>query len=222
MKIVAAKKILKANDQLAAANRRFFHQAGVFVVNILGSPGGGKTTLIESLASILNSNGAISVIEGDLAGTVDADRLSARGLPVVQITTEGACHLDANMVAAALDGLPLSRGGWLFIENVGNLVCPAGFDLGENLRIVILSVPEGDDKVIKYPTVFQSTQAVVISKVDLLPYFEFQPQRVRETLSRLNPQASVFEVSAKTGQGMGELAEWLIARRTAAACEVAG
>jgi len=222
MKIVAAKKILKANDQLAATNRRFFHQVGVFVVNILGSPGGGKTSLIESLAATLNGKGPLAVIEGDLAGTVDADRLSARGLPVVQITTEGACHLDANMVAAAVDGLPLSRGGWLFIENVGNLVCPAGFDLGEDLRIVILSVPEGDDKVIKYPTIFQSTQAVVISKIDLLPYFEFQPRRVRETLCRLNPDAAVFEVSAKTGQGMGELAEWLVARRTAAESKAGG
>lgn len=209
MKIVAAKKILKANDQLAAANRQRFREAGVFVVNILGSPGGGKTTLIEALVPRLQCPDKVAVIEGDLAGTVDADRLAALGLPVVQVATEGACHLDANMVAAASQELDLSRCEWLFIENVGNLVCPAGFDLGEDLRIVILSVPEGDDKVIKYPTIFQSADAVVISKVDLMPHFDFRPARIAETLAPLNPSARVFQVSAKTGQGIDELAGWL-------------
>lgn len=209
MRIVAAKKILKANDQLAAENRERFRAAGVFVVNVLGSPGGGKTTLIEALAGKLQPKRGLAVIEGDLAGTVDADRLSARGIPALQIATEGICHLDANMIAAASRELDLTQCDWLFIENVGNLVCPAGFDLGENLRIVLLSVPEGDDKLIKYPTIFQSTDAVVITKVDLLPHFEFRPERVAEDLRKLNPNAAVFLTSARTGQGVSELAAWL-------------
>lgn len=209
MKIVAAKKILKANDQLAAENRDHFRAAGVFVVNILGSPGGGKTTLIEALHSRLPRKRGLSVIEGDLAGTVDADRLIARGIPAVQIATEGICHLDANMIAVARRELDLANCDWLFIENVGNLVCPAGFDLGENLRLVLLSVPEGDDKVIKYPTVFQSSHAVIISKIDLLPHFDFRVERVRDDLRKLNPEAPVFPISARTGEGMEELAAWL-------------
>lgn len=209
MRIVAAKKILQANDQLAAENRERFRAVGVFVVNVLGSPGGGKTTLIEALAGKLQPKRGLAVIEGDLAGTVDADRLSARGIPALQIATEGICHLDANMIAAASRELDLTQCDWLFIENVGNLVCPAGFDLGENLRIVLLSVPEGDDKLIKYPTIFQATDAVVITKVDLLPHFEFRPERVAEDLRKLNPNAAVFLTSARTGQGVSELAAWL-------------
>ena len=209
MRIVAAKKILKANDQLAAENRERFRAAGVFVVNVLGSPGGGKTTLIEALAGKLQPKRGLAVIEGDLAGTVDADRLSARGIPALQIATEGICHLDANMIAAASRELDLTQCDWLFIENVGNLVCPAGFDLGENLRIVLLSVPEGDDKLIKYPTIFQSSDAVVITKADLPPHFEFRPERVAEDLGKLNPTAVVFLTSARTGPGPSELAAWL-------------
>jgi hydrogenase nickel incorporation protein HypB len=209
MKIVAAKKILKANDQLAAENREHFRAAGVFVVNILGSPGGGKTSLIEALHARLPIRRGLSVIEGDVAGTLDADRLIAQGIPSVQIATEGICHLDANMISVASRELDLAKCDWLFIENVGNLVCPAGFDLGENIRLVLLSVPEGDDKVIKYPTVFQSSNAVVVSKIDLLPYFDFRVERVRDDLSKLNPTAPVFAVSAKTGEGMDELVAWL-------------
>lgn len=209
MKIVAAKKILKANDQLAAENREHFRAVGVFVVNIMGSPGGGKTSLIESLYPRLPIKRGLSVIEGDLAGTLDADRLAARGIPAVQIATEGICHLDANMISVASRELDLKKCDWLFIENVGNLVCPAGFDLGENARLVLLSVPEGDDKVVKYPTVFQSSNAVVISKIDLLPHFDFRVERVKEDLRKLNPEAPVFPVSAKTGEGIEEVVAWL-------------
>lgn len=209
MKIVAAKKILKANDQLAEENRQRFHAANVFVINVLGSPGGGKTTLIEALHGRLPIKRGLAVIEGDLAGTIDADRLAARGIAAVQIATEGICHLDANMVSAASRELELEKYDWLFIENVGNLVCPAGFDLGEDLRLVLLSIPEGDDKVVKYPTVFQSSQAVIITKADLLPHFEFQVERVRQDLRKLNPNAPVFCTSAKTGEGIEEVAAWL-------------
>lgn len=209
MKIVAAKKILKANDQLAAENREHFRTAGVFVVNILGSPGGGKTSLIEALHSRLPMKRGLAVIEGDLAGTLDADRLAARGIPSVQIATEGICHLDANMISVASRELDLGKCDWLFIENVGNLVCPAGFDLGERIRLVLLSVPEGDDKVVKYPTVFQSSNAVVVSKIDLLPHFDFRVERVRDDLAKLNPAAPIFAVSAKTGEGLDDLVAWL-------------
>jgi hydrogenase nickel incorporation protein HypB len=209
MKIVAAKKILKANDQLAAENREHFRAAGVFVVNILGSPGGGKTSLIEALHARLPIKRGLSVIEGDLAGTLDADRLTAQGIPSVQIATEGICHLDANMISVASRELDLGKCDWLFIENVGNLVCPAGFDLGERIRLVLLSVPEGDDKVVKYPTVFQSSNAVVVSKIDLLPHFDFRVERVRDDLAKLNPAAPIFAVSAKTGEGLDDLVAWL-------------
>ncbi len=214
MKIVAAKKILKANDQLAEENRQRFRAAGIFVVNVLGSPGGGKTTLIEALHGRLPIKRGLAVIEGDLAGTIDADRLAARGISAVQIATEGICHLDANMVAAASRELELEKYDWLFIENVGNLVCPAGFDLGEDVRLVLLSVPEGDDKVVKYPTVFQSSQAVMITKIDLLPHFDFQVERVRQDLRKLNPNAPVFCVSARTGEGIEEVATWLAGAAT--------
>ncbi len=212
MKIVAAKKILKANDQLASENHARFEQAGVFAINILGSPGCGKTTLIESLLASLGTTQRPAVIEGDLAGTVDADRLSARGVPVLQINTEGACHLDANMVAAAIRELPLDEASLLLIENVGNLVCTAGFYLGEHLRLVLLSVPEGDDKLVKYPTIFQSADALVVTKHDLAPHFDFRLERVREDFRKLGNEGPVLALSARTGEGMDALFDWLNGR----------
>lgn len=212
MKIVAAKKILKANDQLAAENRALFQRAGVFTVNILGSPGCGKTTLIEAILQAGRLRHQPAVIEGDLAGTVDAERLAARQIPVLQINTEGACHLDANMVAAAVRELPLDGVTLLLIENVGNLVCTAGFDLGEHLRLVLLSVPEGDDKLVKYPTIFQSADAVIVTKADLAPHFDFRLDRVREDLRKLGNEGPVFAVSARTGEGMDELLSWFAGR----------
>ena len=213
MKIVAAKKILKANDQLAAENRAQFSAGGVLAVNLVGSPGCGKTTLLESLLAQLGARATMAVIEGDLAGQVDAERMEKLGVPVVQINTDGMCHLDANMIAVAREGLDLDGVKILFIENVGNLVCTAGFDLGEHLRVVILSVPEGDDKLVKYPVIFQRSDALVITKVDLLPYSNFNVPRVQSDMQRLAPAAAVFEVSALHGTGMSELADWLLARR---------
>ena len=169
MKIVAAKSILKANDQLAAENRLRFTREGLFTVNLVGSPGCGKTTLLEGLVQQFGVRAATAVIEGDVAGQIDAERMEKIGVPVVQINTDGMCHLDANMISAARDGLSASDGAFLFIENVGNLVCTAGFDLGERLRLVALSVPEGDDKLVKYPAIFQRSDALVITKIDLAP-----------------------------------------------------
>lgn len=215
MKIVAAKKILKANDQLAAENRARFDQAGVLACNVVGSPGCGKTTLLEALFPHIQGQLAPAVIEGDIAGSLDAQRIERLGVPVVQIDTEGACHLDAAMVGAALAGLDLDAVDLLVIENVGNLVCTAGFDLGEHLRILVLSVAEGHDKPLKYPAIFQGSHALVISKVDLLPHTDFSVQEVRAAMGRLAPQARVFELSGRTGQGVEALAQWLLERRQA-------
>lgn len=210
MKIVAAKKILRANDQLAEENRARFKQRGAFAVNIVGSPGCGKTTFLEALFRTLDGRVAPAVIEGDIASSIDAERIEKLGVPVVQINTDGACHLDATMVTAAMDGLELDKIGLLVIENVGNLVCTAGFDLGENLRIVILSVSEGDDKIAKYPAIFQRSQALVITKTDFIEQSNFDVERAVGDMRRLSPQAEIFQVSALHDQGMEVVADWLV------------
>lgn len=212
MKIVAAKKILKANDQLAAENRTHFSAQRLFCVNLVGSPGCGKTTLLEGLFARLRPRLMPAVIEGDIAGQVDADRMEKIGVPVVQINTDGMCHLDASMIAAAAEGLADPQTNMLWIENVGNLVCTAGYDLGEHLRIVVLSTSEGDDKLIKYPAIFQRSHALVITKLDLLPYLNFDLEKARADMLRLAPEARIFVVSAKTGEGLSDLTSWLIER----------
>ncbi|MDY0168054.1 MAG: hydrogenase nickel incorporation protein HypB [Thermoguttaceae bacterium] len=210
MKIVAAKKLLKANDQLAAENRGRLSAAGVLCVNIVGSPGAGKTTLLEGLFSVLGGQARPAVIEGDIAGAIDAERMERLGVPVVQINTDGACHLDASMVAAALADLDLQGIDLLFIENVGNLVCTAGFDLGEQVRIVVLSTVEGDDKAVKYPAIFQGSDAMIITKCDLLGHTNFDPARITADYLRLAPEGRVFQVSALVGEGTPAVAEWLL------------
>jgi hydrogenase nickel incorporation protein HypB len=235
MKIVAAAKILKANDQLAAETRAKLDAAGVFAVNLVGSPGAGKTTLLEAMLahwkgvmlthrvgmapSMAPQHGVgmaprigpprPAVIEGDIAGSIDAERIEKLGVPVVQINTQGACHLDASMVAAALADLDLGAVDLLLIENVGNLVCTAGFDLGERLRVLVLSASEGDDKAVKYPAIFQSSQALCITKTDLLPQTNFDLQRITADYRRLAPQGVVFQVAAIRGEGIPAAADWL-------------
>jgi len=209
MKIVAATKILKANDQLAEENRAKLGAAGIFGVNLVGSPGAGKTTLLEALLAALKGRARPAVIEGDIAGSIDAERIEKLGVPVVQINTQGACHLDASMIAAAIADLDLKAVDLLFIENVGNLVCTAGFDLGERLRIVVLSTSEGDDKAVKYPAIFQGSHALFVTKTDLLPQTNFDLQRITTDFRRLVPNGAIFPVAAISGEGVPAAADWL-------------
>ena len=213
MKIVSAKKILKGNDRIAEANQRLFTERRILGVNLVGSPGGGKTTLLERLLPRLLPGTKAAVVEGDLATSMDAERIEAVGVPAVQINTEGACHLDAGMVASALDSLDLEGVGMLFIENVGNLVCPAGFRLGEHRRLVILSVAEGDDKVAKYPPLFQRSHGVVLNKSDMLGRIDFDLEQVERDIRRFIPEGPIFRVSAREDEGIGEVARWLLEER---------
>jgi hydrogenase nickel incorporation protein HypB len=216
MKIVAAKSILKANDQLASENRTGFNSRGLYCINLVGSPGCGKTTLLESLFAEFGNRVSGAVIEGDIAGQVDAERMEKIGVPVVQINTEGMCHLDANMIAVATEGVATPGVNMLWIENVGNLVCTAGYDLGEHLRVVALSISEGDDKIIKYPAIFQRSDALLITKMDLLPHCRFDVQKARADMRRLAPDAKIFEVSALNGDGVADIADWLVDKQNAA------
>jgi hydrogenase nickel incorporation protein HypB len=207
--------ILEKNDRLAERNRGFFHARGLLVLNILSSPGSGKTTFIRETVRRLGKRLKTGVIVGDLATDNDAQRLRESGAPVVQITTGTVCHLEAEMVARALKALDLTGVELLIIENVGNLVCPASYDLGEDLRVVLLSVTEGEDKPLKYPPMFQSAGVVVVSKLDLAAACDFNRDTVTTNLRRLAPKAQLFEVSAKTGQGMDAWCEFLVQQHQA-------
>ena len=202
--------ILSKNDRLAEQNRGFFRARGLCVLNVLSSPGAGKTTLLRETVRALEPRLKAGIIVGDLATDNDAQRLRASGAPVVQITTGTMCHLEAEMIARALKQLPLAGLKLLIIENVGNLVCPASYDLGEDLRVVLFSVTEGEDKPLKYPPIFQAAHAVVISKVDLAQACEFARDQALANIRRIAPEARVFETSAKTGQGLDAWRDYLL------------
>jgi len=204
------RSILEKNDRLAERNRGFFEARGVLVLNVLSSPGSGKTTFISETVRALQNRLKTAVIVGDLATDNDAQRLRASGSPVVQITTGTVCHLEAEMVSRALKQLDLQGVDLLIIENVGNLVCPASYDLGEAVRVVLLSVTEGEDKPLKYPPMFQSANMVVVSKMDLAKACDYDRTTVMANIRRLAPKAQVFEVSSKTGDGMNAWIDFLI------------
>jgi hydrogenase nickel incorporation protein HypB len=214
MKIPIVENILSANERLADENRRMLAEKGVLVVNVMSSPGAGKTSLILRTIEALREQMRIGVIEGDVASRVDADTIEQLGVPVVQINTGGTCHLDANMIRGSLDRLPLDDLDLLLIENVGNLICPTDFALGEALKVMIPSVPEGDDKPYKYPAMFAAVDAIVVNKVDLLPYVEFDLEGFRKLVVGLNGNVQVFEVSCKTGEGIEAWTEWLASMLT--------
>jgi len=199
------KNILKHNDELARALRERFAAAGVFVVSLVSSPGAGKTALLEKLLGLLAERHRVAALVGDLATENDAARLARSGAPVRQIVTGTVCHLDATMVDRALEGWDLAALDFLFVENVGNLVCPASYDLGENLRMVLLSTTEGEDKPLKYPTIFHTADVAVVTKIDLAEAVEFDRETARRNIGNL----PVFEVSSKTGAGVAELVEFL-------------
>jgi len=205
-------EILSANDLVARENRKVLDAHGVVAVNVMASPGAGKTSLILRTAAGLGGRLRCGVVEGDVAGRVDADKVAAAGMPVVQINTGGGCHLDAPQVQGALERLPLDEIDLLFIENVGNLICPTGFDLGERLKIMIAHVPEGDDKPIKYPGMFTAVDALVLNKVDLMPYVEFDESAFRTAFRALNAGAPLFPLSCRTGEGIESWVEWLLAQ----------
>jgi hydrogenase nickel incorporation protein HypB len=206
-------QILSANDLIAAENRKMLDRHGVLAVNVMASPGAGKTSLILHSIEGLRGHVRVGVVEGDVAGHIDADKVAETGCPVVQINTGGGCHLDAPQVQRALGCLPLDEIDLLFIENVGNLICPTGFALGEHLKVMIAHVPEGDDKPIKYPGMFTAVDALVLNKIDLAPYVDFDADAFHIAFRALNAQASFFEVSCRTGEGLPAWIEWLRSRR---------
>ena len=209
MEIDLKQPILKKNDTLAERNRELFAQKKVFVLNILASPGSGKTSTILATIEALRDEFNIAVIEGDIASSVDSERIKAQGIPAVQINTGGACHLESDMIRRAVAVLDLDDLDLVLLENVGNLVCPTDFDLGENAKVMILSVPEGDDKPLKYPGVFQVAQAVILNKVDTMPVFNFNREAFESEVNQLNPAAPIFPISATTGEGVEAWASWL-------------
>jgi len=212
VKVQIVKDILSANEQIAQENRRLFDEKGVFVMNIMAAPGAGKTSLIECIIELLRGRLRIGMIDGDVASTIDADRIARLGIPAVQINTGGACHLDANMVRVALPRLSLDETDLLLVENVGNLICPTGFALGENLKVMIASTPEGADKPYKYPGMFSVVDVLMLNKVDLLPLLDFDLDYFRRGVEALNPDVAFFPISCKTGEGVTEWTEWLVER----------
>ena len=210
MEIKVLKDILSANDQIAERNHALLQSKNVSCINVMSSPGSGKTSLILETIRRLKGKVRIGVIEGDISSTIDAQKVSEEGVPVLQINTGAECHLDAVMVGHALDNLPLVAIDLLLIENVGNLVCPGEFKLGEEKKVLILSVPEGDDKIYKYPLLFHLADAVVINKIDLLPYTKFDVEAFSKALKGINQKAQIFQVSCTTHQGIEDWVSWVV------------
>jgi hydrogenase nickel incorporation protein HypB len=209
MNIPVVEQILFANNTLAEDLRRKFDAAGVFGINVMASPGAGKTTVITGTVERLLNRLKIGYVDGDIATSIDAERIAALDVPVVQINTGGNCHLDANMLAPAVDKLPLDDIDLMIVENVGNLICPANFQLGTHINVLVASVPEGDDKPYKYPTMYRGVDVLILNKVDLLPYIPFDVERFKHGVRVLSPNLKTFEVSGLHGDGMDAWVDWL-------------
>ncbi|MCX7745761.1 MAG: hydrogenase nickel incorporation protein HypB [Clostridia bacterium] len=209
MEIKVLKNIMHANQKLADENRALFKERKITAVNIMASPGAGKTSVILKVIEHLKNEIGIGVIEGDIASNIDAEKIDKLGIPVVQINTGGGCHLDANMIKTVVPDLGLTENAVLFIENVGNLVCPSSFDLGENIKMVIASVPEGHDKPYKYISMFEGADVIVLNKVDLLPFIDFDKESFKKGIRALNEMAPIFEISCRTGEGISEFIGWI-------------
>lgn len=207
--VTVERKILKKNDEIAAENRQIFKKNKLFTINLLSSPGSGKTSLLEKTIEQLNNSIKIGVVEGDVQTDNDAQRIAKYNVPVVQIVTNGGCHLEAKLVQNALENFDLSTLELLVIENVGNLVCPANYDLGEDKKIVMLSTTEGDDKPSKYPSMFRVSDVMIVNKTDLLEYVDFDMNRVREHAHTINPNLEIIELSCKTGEGLDVWIDWI-------------
>jgi len=210
-RIKIVEKIFDANERLAQQNRQRFDDSNTFAINLMASPGAGKTTFIlATINAMLDSNVRIGVIEGDTAPvTIDSDKIAAAGMPAIQVNTGGQCHMDALMVESALEQLSLEELDLVIVENVGNLICPASFDLGTHSKIVIASVPEGDDKPYKYPNIYRGLDVLIINKIDLLPYLDFDMDYFRQGVEMLNPGLETFALSSKTGDGLESWLTWL-------------
>jgi hydrogenase nickel incorporation protein HypB len=213
MKIKVLKDILGVNEQIAQNSHKLLEKNGVFCINIMASPGAGKTSLVVQTIKALKGKVKIGVIEGDISSSIDSETVAKEGIPVVQInTTGGECHLEAHEVQSALNNMPLKDIDLLLIENVGNLVCPAEFNLGEDIKVLVASVPEGDDKPFKYPLMFTTADALILNKIDLLPYVNFNVDKFTKTVKNINPEAEIFKVSCTTGDGITKWTKWLLAR----------
>jgi hydrogenase nickel incorporation protein HypB len=209
VKISVVKNIMEANQRIAEENRQRFSRNRLLVINLMSSPGAGKTSLLEKTILSLKDDLRVGVVEGDIQSTYDAERIGRTGAPVVQINTGGACHLDSNMIQEALKDFDITPLNLLFIENVGNLVCPAEFNLGEDFKAMILSVAEGDDKPLKYPLMFHESRVLLINKIDLLPFCECNPDLIEERARKINPNLTIFRLSCRTGEGLDRWTGWL-------------
>jgi hydrogenase nickel incorporation protein HypB len=209
MEIKVLKDILSANDRIALENRKLLDKKGVLAINVMASPGAGKTSVILQTISSIKNKVRIGVIEGDVSSSIDADRIAKENIPVLQINTGGECHLDANMVQRALKEMPLDDIDILFIENIGNLICTAEFKIGTHKNLVIASVPEGDDKPLKYPLMFTVADVILVNKIDLLPYSKFDTKAYRKSVKGLNEKVEVIEISCTTGQGIDKWLGWV-------------
>ncbi len=210
MKIMIMKNVMSANQQIADKNREEFDKKQIKTFNVMASPGSGKTSVITNLIKLLRDKFSIYVIEGDIASSIDAEKIEAMNIPVIQINTGGECHLDANVIKSAVANLEVKEKSIVFIENVGNLICPAEFDLGESFKMVIASVPEGDDKPYKYISMFQKADLVVLNKTDIMPYIDFKKDNFIKGVRALNKKAPIFEISCVTGDGLKELSDWIL------------